>query len=289
MSSALSPAAIMLRHPCFNESAHERIGRIHLPVAPHCNIHCRFCERRVCANLSVQHPGWARRLLSPSGALDLVRRQAAEHLQSTTSIAKAPFVVGVAGPGEPLANEATFEALGLVHREFPQLQKCVSTNGLLLAERLPQLLSVGVTALTVTVNAPEGQVGQHIYAWVRHRGRTYRGQAGADLLIGKQMEGIQAALDARLALKVNTVLIPGVNDRATVRLAQRLERLGVRLMNVMPLIPGGEMSDRRAPTCEELGQVRLDCEQHVPQFRRCQQCSADVICFPLHRPQGERV
>jgi len=48
------------------------VGRVHLPVAPRCNIHCRFCERRICAHLTMQHPGWAQRLLSTGEAVDLV-------------------------------------------------------------------------------------------------------------------------------------------------------------------------------------------------------------------------
>ena len=189
-------------------------------------------------------------------------------------------MVGVAGPGEPLANDETFTALSQVHREYPALVKCVSTNGLLLEEKLPQLLAVGVTALTVTVNAPDGAVGERIYTWVRRQGKTYRGQEGAELLIVSQFRGIQAALAAGLTLKVNTVLIPGVNDRYMVKLACRLRDAGVRLMNIMPLIPSGHMSDYRPPTCEELRQARADCEQVVPQFRRCQHCRADVVHFP---------
>lgn len=32
-------------HPCFNEKLHDKVGRIHLPIAPKCNIHCNFCVR----------------------------------------------------------------------------------------------------------------------------------------------------------------------------------------------------------------------------------------------------
>ena len=59
-----------------------------------------------------------------------------------------------------------------------------------------------------------------------------------------------------------------------------LAALGVRLMNIMPLIPCGRMRDRRAPTCDELQAARRECEQAVPQFRSCVQCSADVVHFP---------
>jgi len=246
---------------------------VHLPVAPHCNIHCRFCERRVCAHLAVQHPGWAQRLLSPAEAVERVRELEERHPGER-------FVVGVAGPGEPLANEATFEALLLVQSEFPHLTRCISTNGLLLEEKLPALLRVGISALTATVNAPDGEVGQQIYAWVRYQGRTYRGREGAELLIERQMAGIEAALEAGLAVKVNTVLVPGVNDAHLVPLAERLRDLGVRLMNVMPLIPGGQMVDRRPPTCDELSVARAACAPLVPQFHKCEHCSADVVRFP---------
>ena len=269
----LSATDTMRRHPCFDKEAHERVGRVHLAVAGRCNIQCAFCERKFCANLTIQHPGWARELLSPRKALELVRRL-------VSSRPGEAFVVGVAGPGEPLANEETFDTLGRVHREYPTLMKCVSTNGLLLEERLPQLTDAGVTALTVTVNAPDADVGERIYAWVRHRRRVYRGRAASELLIDRQFGGIEAALTAGLALKVNAVLVPGVNGQHLVRLARRLQEAGVPLMNIMPLLPGGRMSDRRAPTCDELSRARSECERFVPQFRQCEQCRADVIRFP---------
>jgi nitrogen fixation protein NifB len=249
------------------------VGRVHLPVAPRCNIRCRFCERVVCANLTMQHPGWARQVLSAEEAVRLVHRLAHSHPEER-------FVVGVAGPGEPLANEETFETLRRVHEAFPVLMKCVSTNGLLLERSLSRLLDVGVTALTVTVNALDSEIGQEIYAWARYDGQTYRGREAAEVLVHSQMRGIQAALDAGLAVKVNTVLVPGVNDAHVGRLAHHLSEQGARLMNLMPLIPGGQMADRRAPTCEELRQARSECARWLPQFRRCEQCRADVIRFP---------
>ena len=263
----------MREHPCFDSEAHERIGRVHLPVAPRCNIHCRFCERVVCASQCEQHPGWARKLLTPSEAMELVRRLVRAHPAE-------PFVVGVAGPGEPLANAATLQVLRQVHEVFPSLLKCVSTNGLLLEQSLPELLKAGVRTLTVTVNAPDSAIGQHIYAWVRHQGKTLRGVEAAELLIACQTRGIEMALRAGLAVKVNTVLIPGINDQHVVRLARRLASLGVHLMNIMPLIPGGAMANRRAPTRQELQLARSSCGQVIWQFDKCRQCSADVVCFP---------
>jgi nitrogen fixation protein NifB len=116
---------------------------------------------------------------------------------------------------------------------------------------------------------------------VRHQGVVYRGREAVEILIANQMRGIRAALEAGVVLKVNTVLIPGVNDRHMVLLARHLRDAGVGLMNIMPLIPGGRMKNLRAPTCRELMEARLDCSRMVPQFRRCEQCSADVVHFPV--------
>lgn len=262
---------IMGQHPCFSDEAHDRVGRIHLPVAPRCNIQCNFCEHRMCAE--IQHPGWAARLLSAAEAVDLI--------QSVVSERQAyDFVVGVAGPGDALANEQTFQTLALIHKQYPQIVSCLCTNGLLLEDKLETMADAGVRALTVTVNASDSRVGKYIYSWVKYQGTIYRGEAAAALLITKQFHGIRTAIAAGFFLKVNTVLIPGVNDDHMPKLAQRLQDAGVELMNIMPLIPSGRMKDRPAPTCDELTKARRDCEEILPQFHRCEQCRADVIFLP---------
>jgi len=221
----------------------------------------------------MQHPGWTARILSVEEAVELVR-------STMYSRAEEDFVVGVAGPGDPLANEETFEALNLIHREYPGLLKCISTNGLLLEARLPWILEVGIRALTVTVNAADSVVGKHIYSWAKYQGIIYREEEAAALLISKQFSGIRKALDAGLSVKVNTVLIPGINDRHMVKLGLLLKETGVKLMNIMPLIPSGRMKSFRAPTCDELRKARRDCEEIIPQFYRCEQCRADVVYLP---------
>jgi len=272
ITPGIAQTEIMRRHPCFDGEAHDRVGRVHLPVAPRCNIQCNFCERRVCANLTIQHPGWTAKVLSVPEAVELVR--------SIVYSGEENFVVGVAGPGDPLANEETFEALRTIHDRYPQILKCISTNGLLLQEKLPQILAAGVSALTVTVNAPDSAIGKGIYSWVRYRETVYRGQEAAEFLITSQLHGIKMAIDAGLSLKVNTVLILGVNDQHMVKLGLLLREAGVKLMNIMPLIPSGMMKGHRAPTCDELRRARQACEAVIPQFYRCEQCRADVVYLP---------
>ena len=271
LDSPLVIADIMHQHPCFSDEAHDRVGRIHLPVAPRCNIQCNFCEHKMCTE--IQHPGWAARLLSVDEAVDLIqsivsRRQVCD------------FIVGVAGPGDALANDQTFQTLALIRKRYPQIVSCLCTNGLLLEDRLEAMADAGVRALTVTVNASDSQVGKRIYSWAKYQGTIYRGEEAAALLTTKQFSGIRKAIAAGFSLKVNTVLIPGVNDEHMPELARRLREAGVELMNIMPLIPSGKMKDLTAPTCDELMRARRDCEEILPQFHRCEQCRADVIFLP---------
>jgi len=262
---------IMNQHPCFSDKAHDQVGRIHLPVASRCNIQCNFCERRMCAE--IQHPGWTTELMSVNKAVNFVQ-------SVVESRQKYDFVVGVAGPGDALANDQTFQTLALIHNLQPRIVTCLCTNGLLLEDKLDEIISTGVRALTVTINAVDINTGMKIYSWVKYRGTMYRGEEASALLINKQLTGIRKALDSGLKVKVNTVLIPGINDHNLVKLALCLRETGLRMMNIMPLIPSGKMKDNSAPTCETLQNARQECEEIIPQFNKCEQCRADVVYLP---------
>jgi len=56
------------RHPCFNAKVKGQYGRVHLPVAPKCNIKCNYCNRKYdCVNES--RPGVTSTILTPDQAL----------------------------------------------------------------------------------------------------------------------------------------------------------------------------------------------------------------------------
>jgi nitrogen fixation protein NifB len=258
-------------HPCFDTDSHCSVGRIHLPVAPKCNIKCKFCSRKHdCANEN--RPGVTSRILSPGEAVELVEK--------TLKIDSRIRVVGIAGPGDPLANEATLETFDLVKKKFPDLTRCLSTNGLLLPERLDSLLDVGLDTLTVTINAVHPWVGEKIYSWADYRGHKYFGVEAARLLFSNQISGIEKAVKKGLRVKVNTVLVPGINESEMPVLASLLKGLDVRLMNIMPLIPQAEMADYPQVSNTTLNAVRDQCKNMVEQFRHCKQCRADAIGVP---------
>lgn len=258
-------------HPCFGGD-HSKAGRIHLPVAPGCNIKCGFCERKFdCANES--RPGVTSKVLTPEQAVrrvDLVSR----HMDKKGG-AKLK-VVGIAGPGDPLANPWTFETFRLVREAFPEMTLCLSTNGLRLPEKMDQILQSDIHSLTVTINALTPETGAKVYEWINFAGTKIRGREAAEILLMEQLKGVEMAVRAGLMVKINHVYIPGVNDHETLDLAVKVRNLGADMMNIMPVIPVGIFKDVVPPSDMTMEMVRNQAELILSQARHCKQCRADA-------------
>lgn len=258
-------------HPCFGGD-HSKAGRIHLPVAPGCNIKCGFCERKFdCANES--RPGVTSKVLTPEQA---VRRVELVKQHMVTMGGAQLKVVGIAGPGDPLANPKTFETFKLVREHFPEMKLCLSTNGLRLPEKLDQILDVGVTSLTVTINALTPKTGAKVYEWINFAGTRIHGIEGAEILLMEQLKGVEMAARAGLMVKINHVYIPGFNDHETLDLAVKVRDLGADMMNIMPIIPVGRFADVERPSEMTMEMVRNQAELILSQARHCKQCRADA-------------
>jgi nitrogen fixation protein NifB len=254
-------------HPCFNMGNNK--GRMHLPVCPACNIMCKFCDRKIGADCDEIRPGLAQTLIAPEDAGDYV----AEALALCPEIT----VVGIAGPGDTLATDHAFRAFRVIGERFPSLIKCMSTNGLLLAEKIDEVKAARVNTLTVTVNAVDPAVLSRLCGGIVYHGKLYEGEEAGLLLIRNQLEGIALAAKAGIIVKVNTVLAPEINGRHIKSVARLVGRAGADIFNIIPLIPQHRLGGERPPTCEEIDGARVDAEQYVPVFRHCQHCRADAI------------
>lgn len=256
-------------HPCFSEKACHFFGRMHLPVAPKCNIQCNYCIRKFdCVNES--RPGVTSKVLTPREALERVR----DVLKKVHYIK----VVAVAGPGEPLFNEETFETFRLVKEEFPYLLRCLSTNGLLLPDRIGDIADLGISTITVTLNAIDPVIGKDIYSSVNYHGKIYKGEEGVEILLKNQLEGIREAVKKRkILVKVNSVLIPSVNDKHIVEIAREIGEMGVYMHNIIPLIPQYKFAHITPPTPQEKQQMQKKCSEYLRQMIHCRQCRADAI------------
>ncbi len=256
------------KHPCFSENACHLFGRMHLAVAPKCNIQCNYCVRKFdCVNES--RPGVTSKVLTPQEALERVR----EVLDKVHYIK----VVAVAGPGEPLYNEETFETFRLVKEEFPHLMRCLSTNGLLLPERIDDIDELGIGTVTVTLNAVDPEIGKEIYSFVNYQGKKYTGREAAEILLKNQLAGIREAVKRKVLIKVNTVLIPTVNDTHIIEVAKTVGKMGVYLQNVIPLIPQYKFAHITPPTPKEKREIQETCGKYTRQMTHCRHCRADAI------------
>jgi len=189
-------------------------------------------------------------------------------------------IIGIAGPGDPLANPETFETLALILSEFPGANICLCTNGLLLPDRLELLQGLGLRHLSLTVNGVDPRIVQHITPWIEYNGQRIRGEEGAAILIDHQLSGIRAASGAGMFVKVNTVVVPRINAEHVAEIAGTVQAAGAHLFNPVPLIPGGGLSDHPQPGCDDMHRIRKLCENTLPVFEKCKQCRADAEGIP---------
>ena len=262
-------------HPCYSEDAHHYFARMHVAVAPACNIQCHYCNRKYdCANES--RPGVVSEVLTPDQAVKKTMAVAANIPQMT--------VLGIAGPGDPLANpEKTFETFRRLSEEAPDIKLCVSTNGLALPEAVEELSKHNIDHVTITINCVDPKIGAKIYPWIFWNNRRIKGEKGAKILIEQQQKGLEMLIAKGILVKVNSVMIPGVNDEHLAEVSRVVKSKGAFLHNVMPLIAEAEhgtfygVMGQRGPTPEELQDLQDSCSGDMNMMRHCRQCRADAV------------
>ena len=257
------------KHPCFNKEASKSYGRVHLPVAPKCNVQCNFCNRNYdCVNES--RPGVTSSILSPG--------QAEWFFDEMTK--KCPIsVAGIAGPGDPFADpEPTLKTMALLREKHPEVLLCVSSNGLNVLSSVNELAKIGVSHVTITVNAVKADIGAKIYSWIRLGKRTFRGEEAATLLLENQLAAIASLKDHGITVKINTIVIPGINDHHIAEIAEEMKKRGADIFNCIPMIPveGAAFGDLTEPDHQMMWKIREDAGKFIPQMKHCQRCRADA-------------
>jgi nitrogen fixation protein NifB len=258
------------KHPCFNDAVRHQFGRIHLPVAPLCNVQCNFCDRQYsCVNES--RPGVTTAVLSPA--------QACQYLDQAMARDPRLAVVGIAGPGDPMANiDQTLDTLRLVRRSHPELLICLATNGLNLPPHIEELAELRVSHVTLTINAVDPSVGAKIYAWIRDGKRRFRGEEAARRLLERQLQSIRQLKEHEILVKVNSIIIPGINDNHLEAVASTVADLGADVLNAIPLYPVQEtpFAELGSPDTATVQRIRNEAAAHLPLMHHCTRCRADA-------------
>lgn len=258
------------KHPCFNIEAKGNYGRVHLPVAPKCNIQCNYCNRDFdCVNES--RPGVTSAILSP--------HQAVAYLKDLKVKLPNISVVGIAGPGDPFANpEETLETLRLVNEEFPEMIFCLSTNGVNLKPYINEIAELGVTHVTITINAIDPEILDGIYAWARVDKKVYRGGAAGKAILEKQMECIPLLKAKGITVKINSIILPGINEDHFEDLAKKMSSMGADIMNAIPIYPVKDTAfeEMEKPPKKMVLSVKSDVAKHIKPMTHCARCRADA-------------
>ncbi len=262
-------------HPCYSEEAHHYFARMHVAVAPACNIQCNYCNRKYdCSNES--RPGVTSERLTPE--------QAARKVVAVANTVPQLSVLGIAGPGDSMFDaEKTFETFARVERLLPDLKFCVSTNGLALPDHIDRLAEHNIDHVTITINMVDPEVGTEIYPWIYFKGKRHTGLDAARILHDRQMESLERLRDKDILVKVNSVMIPGVNDQHLPDVNAAIKARGAFLHNVMPLISDAAhgtyfgLNGQRGPTPAELKALQDKLAGGANLMRHCRQCRADAV------------
>lgn len=262
--------SVNLIHPCFDAEAKHMHARVHLPVAPKCNIQCNYCNRKYdCVNES--RPGVTSSVLAPY--------QAVAYLEELHKHLKNISVIGIAGPGDPFANaEETIQTIKLVRQKFPDKIFCLSTNGLNILPYIDTISENRVSHVTITLNAVNTEIISKIYSWVRHEKKVYRGIEAAEILLKNQVQAIKELKRKGITVKINTIILPGINENHITEVAETVKELGADVMNCIPVAPVKEtvFENIEKPSKPLIFKIRVKASEHMKMMSHCARCRADA-------------
>lgn len=184
------------------------INYMRISVTDRCNLRCRYCMPDGITKCSMQE------ILTYEEIIEIA--EAAEDCGITR--------FKVTG-GEPLVRRGV-ETLVCSLKELPLTEQVtLTTNGVLLKEKLPALVKAGLDAVNISLDTTDRE--------------KYRQITGSDSL-PQVMRAVRASVEAGIRTKINAVLISGCNEEAFLPLVQMASELpvDVRFIELMPIGEG---------------------------------------------------
>lgn len=260
----------LCRHPCFNNYAfHNAV--IHLPIVSECNVNYTDSTLWGCCP-GHNGEGDSQVVVTPQEAL--------KRLHEAKKTIPGLTVAAIAGPGEPLADfDAVKETLKLVRQAYPDILLCLSTNGLMLPIYANHLISLGVNFVTVNVNTVSPETGGKIYEHITYLGHIYSGEEGANILLQNQISGISYLTTLEVPVRINTVVLKGINDNEMKDIAEMAKECGCISTNILKAPPARnqDYNGLEAYSSDEFKDLRRECEDIIPQSYYCKPCNAATV------------
>ncbi|MDD6716151.1 MAG: GTP 3',8-cyclase MoaA [Firmicutes bacterium] len=197
------------------DSFQREINYIRISITDQCNLCCRYCRPQGGTDRCGGVP--------QANACYLTCEEFVEVVEAAAALGITR--VKVTG-GEPLLCKDCCRLIGELKRIPGIGQVTLTTNGVLLEKRLPELLEAGLDAVNVSLDTVHADV--------------FRQLTGVDAYEDVR-RGIQAALAAGLPVKINSVLLRGINDGEWRELAELAgpQPLQVRFIELMPIGAAG--------------------------------------------------
>ena len=233
-----------------------QVDYLRISLIDRCNFRCQYCM--------------------PEGAeLDYILKQQLLTDEELLTLIQFVFIpVGFTRfrltGGEPLLRSRVVELVGAI-ASFPQTQDLsMTTNGFLLAPLAKKLYNVGLRRINISLDSLDPDTFDQI---IGNRGRGRWQQV---------WDGIQAAYHVGFTpLKLNVVVIPGVNDKEILDLAALTidKQWHVRFIEFMPIGNSQLFGDRRWIPSEELRQL-IRQRWGLTESQVCGSGPADVFQIP---------
>jgi cyclic pyranopterin phosphate synthase len=206
----------------------DTFGRVHrdirVSLTDRCNLRCTYC-------MPHDFAAWM-----PSDEL-LTTEELMKVLEIGVSLGIEE--VRLTG-GEPLLRPDIVDIVARINSLPNPAKLSLTTNGIRLAELAQPLKDAGLERVNVSLDTLDAE---------RFKKMTYRDR------FDDVMKGLKAARDAELApVKINTVLMPGVNDDEAVSLVKWAleEGFKLRFIEQMPLDAGGVWDRLTMKTADDI-------------------------------------
>lgn len=194
------------------DSFDRKIDYMRISVTDRCNLRCRYCM--------------------PEGTEKVPMREILSYEEMLLA-AEAAASLGISRfkvtGGEPLVRKGVTGFLADLKKVPGVSEVTLTTNGTLLMSNLSDIKAAGVSGINISLDTMKPE-----------RFKEITGTEG----LRDVLDGIQAALDSNIPIKINTVLLEGVNQdewRDIIGFAERYP-VAVRFIEMMPIGYGRDFS-----------------------------------------------
>ncbi len=209
-----------------NKTLNTWFESISLPVAPSCNMMCNFCTKDRDCICNGNNPEYLSRTMTPRQAVNWAKQAVHEN--------KRIKIIEISGPGEPLYNAQTFETLKRLNMELPDCFYRINTNGLLLSEKMDDLVKLNVRMINISICSISMEGITRLYSRIiRDKSVISRGNEMAKAILALQAEGIKLCVANGMNVGINTLCIKGANENEIMEMALKFSKMGVNSMHLI--------------------------------------------------------